>query len=83
MQEFGEISCWEYTNDRINYIGEDNEEHSYLFDFKINNNYYIETKGYTTQKDLLKWKAAEEQNKVLIKCFNEDITREEIRLGLK
>ncbi len=83
MLETGEINSWEYTYDRIAYIGEDNKEHIYLFDFKINDSYYIETKGYTTKKDLLKWKAAEEQNKVLIKWFNEDILKEEIRLGLK
>ncbi len=83
MLENKEILCWEYTKDRIVYIDEDNKEHMYLFDFKVNNSYYIETKGYTTKKDLLKWKAAEEQNKVLIKWFNEDIIREEIRLGLK
>ncbi len=81
MLELGEINNWEYTNNRIKYIGEDNKEHSYLLDFKVDD-YYIETKGYIQKKDLLKWKAAENQGIKLKKWFLEDIKKEEKRLNM-
>lgn len=53
------IKDWEYTKDTIDYIGEDGKKHIYLLDFKVFDNdnkfYYIETKGYKTKKDELKW----------------------------
>lgn len=59
------IRDWEYTKDIIEYIGEDKKKHVYILDFKVFENneeyYYIETKGYKTKKDVLKWKAAREQ----------------------
>jgi hypothetical protein len=55
------IYSWEYTNDRIPYIGLDNKPHQYLLDFKVFNSdrsyYYIEVKGYKTELDEIKWKA--------------------------
>lgn len=60
------IRDWEYTNDRIQYIGPDNEVHNYLLDFKVINingsTYYIEVKGFETEIDKCKWKALSEQN---------------------
>lgn len=59
------IKEWEYTKDRIEYVGEDKMKHTYLLDFKVFENadtsYYIETKGYKTKKDELKWKSAKEK----------------------
>ena len=49
-KELRNIKDWEYTNDRVPYIGVDRKQHTYLLDFKVFNNdntfYYIETKGY-------------------------------------
>ena len=60
--DIGKIKSWEYTKDRIPYIGFDDEEHTYLLDFKVYENdgsfYYIETKGYETDLDKLKWQSA-------------------------
>lgn len=71
------IKNWEYTNDKIEYIGEDNKSHSYLLDFKVWNLdgsfYYIETKGYKTEKDELKWKAVREKGLNLKIWFLSDI----------
>lgn len=59
MRSNNEILKWEYTNDRIPYIGLDGEKHQYLLDFKIYNNdstfYYLEVKGFKTDLDELKW----------------------------
>ena len=66
------IKNWEYTKDTIEYIGEDKKKHIYLLDFKVfeknNTFYYIETKGYKTKKDELKWKAAKD-NKVDLRIW--------------
>lgn len=75
------IKDWEYSNDRYNYISEDNKEHTYLVDFKIINNdssfYYIETKGYIRENDKLKWEAVRNLGYNLIVWFNKDLEREE------
>lgn len=76
----GKIIDWEYTNDRINYIGEDGKSHSYLLDFKIfvdETFYYIEVKGFKTKKDDLKWKAAKDQNLNIEVWYLNDIIRNE------
>lgn len=61
MKNLNQIKDWQYTNDTIPYIGLDNQQHSYLIDFKvyINDNkfYYIQTKGYLHNDDQIKWKA--------------------------
>mgnify|MGYP001378706026 CR=1 FL=1 len=53
------IKNWEYTNDRYEYLGYDNNKHFYLLDFKVFNNddsfYYIETKGRVVENDKYKW----------------------------
>ena len=75
------ILFWEYTNDRIMYIGEDKKEHSYLLDFKIyrldGTFYYIETKGYEVEKDRLKWKSVKEQGLELEVWFEKEIKEAE------
>ncbi len=35
MKDAGIIKDWEYTNDRVQYVGEDDKNHSYCIDFKI------------------------------------------------
>jgi ribosomal protein S14 len=83
MLRRGEITKWEYTNDRIKYLGTDNKIHSYLLDFKIDNIYYIETKGYIKENDILKWNEAENQGLIIKKWFLENIEKEEKRLNLE
>lgn len=79
------IESWEYTNDRIEYIGLDNKKHSYLLDFKVYENnsfYYIETKGYSTETDKLKWDAVRNQGYILKVLYNEDIKALESKFGI-
>lgn len=86
-KEYNVIKDWEYTKDRVKYIGEDGKEHTYLLDFKIIANegfyYYIETKGYKTDKDILKWKAVREKGYKLEVWFEEDIALMELDLYRK
>ena len=66
------IIDWEYTNDRIEYLGSNGKLHNYLLDFKIfdygKSVWYIEVKGFIQKEDNLKWKAAKEQN-IKLKIF--------------
>jgi hypothetical protein len=75
------IKDWSYTNDRIEYININKKKSSYLLDFKVINNnedrYYIETKGYIHENDILKWCEVAKQRKVLQIWFGEDISRYE------
>jgi hypothetical protein len=75
-KEQGKIKDWEYTNDRITYVGLDKKEHTYLLDFKIFDNdsyYYLETKGWKDETDELKWKAVKNRGDKLVVWFDEDI----------
>ena len=79
-KEQGKIKDWEYTNDRIEYIGEDEKPHSYLIDFKIygNKNFeYIEVKGYKKPNDTLKWEAVRNAGHKLEIWFEKNITKYE------
>lgn len=80
-KEQGKIKDWEYTNDRVQYIGVDEKKHTYLLDFKVfeNNNsfYYLETKGWEDDNDKLKWKAVENNGDKLKVWFNKDISEYE------
>jgi hypothetical protein len=53
------IFAWEYTSDKIQYIGLDGKEYIYPLGFKVwvseNKFYYVETKGYIREVDALKW----------------------------
>lgn len=66
------IIDWEYTNDKIEYLGSDGKKHNYLLDFKIfdhgKSTWYIEVKGFIQKEDNFKWKAAKEQN-ISLKVF--------------
>lgn len=85
-KEKQKIKNWEYTNDRIEYIGLDNKKHTYLLDFKVFENdntfYYIEVKGYTKDNDELKWQATRNKGYKLVVWFNEDIIKKEKELGV-
>jgi len=75
----GKIRSWEYTKNRVKYKGSDGKDHSYLLDFKIfweDSFYYLETKGYITDNDRLKWKKTRENFKLVV-WMEEDIKREE------
>jgi len=74
------IKDWEYTNDRIQY-SYNGENSSYLLDFKIFENdgsfYYLETKGYQTERDIAKWKQLKNMGLSLVIWFDEDIKKYE------
>ena len=80
-KETSKIRDWEYTKDRIQYIGIDNKIHSYILDFKIFENdntfYYLETKGYIRENDVQKWKTTKEKGFKLEIWFEEDIIKNE------
>jgi hypothetical protein len=82
----GEYSSWEYTKDRIPYIGTDGEKHSYLLDFKVFRKdgtfFYIEIKGFVRENDHLKWEAVHNTNNELKVWFKKDLLQEEIKLGI-
>lgn len=86
MKEIGDIKNWQYTNDRISYIGIDNKEHSYLLDFKIYHTdqsiRYIQTKGRVQQNDYCKWNATKQQGFDLQICFQKDIKNYEIKYNI-
>jgi hypothetical protein len=81
-KEYNVIKDWEYTKDRVDYIGEDDKKHSYLLDFKVFTNegffYYIEVKGYEHPNDPLKWKAVRDKGNKLEVWFEKDILKNEI-----
>jgi len=56
----GKIINWQYSPTRFKYYDENHIERTYLIDFLVienNKMWYLEVKGYTQAKDLLKWKA--------------------------
>jgi len=69
MKSLNCIYNWEYTKDRIPYIGIDGNLHNYLLDFKVYYSptefYYIEVKGYVKDVDFLKWKAVDDNGFVM------------------
>lgn len=83
-KDLGRIKTWEYTTDRIPYIGSDGKVHNYLIDFKVWNKdgsfYYLETKGYIRDNDNLKWKTVRDKGHRLKVWFDDDIKREENNL---
>lgn len=82
----GKIRDWEYTNDRVQYVGLDGKNHNYLLDFKVftydGGFYYIETKGYKKDVDDLKWAAVKNAGHKLVIWFDNDLKREEDLMGL-
>jgi hypothetical protein len=85
MVETGTIKNWEYTKDRISYVGLDNKEHNYLLDFKVinkdNSFYYIEVKGYEKERDKLKWAAVRDEGYELHVWFKKEIIEKEKEFG--
>ena len=81
-KSYNVIKDWEYTKDRVDYIGEDGKKHSYLLDFKVFTNegffYYIEVKGYEHSNDPLKWKAVRDKGHKLEVWFEKDIIKNEM-----
>ena len=59
LLESGKIYKWEYTNDRIKYNSIKGGISTYLLDFKVFLSedffFYIETKGFSIDNDLMKW----------------------------
>jgi len=84
MKKLKNINNWEYTKDKISYVGIDNKEHTYLLDFKVYNNdgtyYYIETKGYKRNNDDFKWKAVRDTGDTLLIWYNEQLIENEKKL---
>ena len=87
LKKINNIYKWEYTKDRINYIGVDNKKHSYLLDFKIWLNekdfYYLETKGRIMENDEIKWKTVKEKKLNIIIWFLKDIKTKEKELKIE
>ena len=87
LKELKNILDWEYTNDKIQYIGSDNKIHTYLLDFKIFNTdgsfYYIEVKGYEKENDKLKWHAVKNAGYTLIVWFNDKLIEYEKTLNIQ
>lgn len=86
MKQCGSIKDWEYTKDRITYIGVDNQKHSYLLDFKLYNcdqsTRYIQTKGRVQQNDYFKWTATKQKGFNLQICFQKDIKDYELKYNI-
>lgn len=87
MVELTVIKKWEYTNDRIKYVGFDSKKHTYLLDFKVYKNngefYYLETKGYKVELDDLKWEETKNQGYDLIVWFKQDLEQKEKEFNLR
>ena len=85
LKENNLIYDWDYTGDRITYLEKDGSSHTYLLDFKVFINekdfYYLESKGYVTEKDLLKWEETRKYHRLDV-WFYEDIIRNEKKLDL-
>jgi len=79
------IEDWEYTNERIEYIGIDKKSHMYLLDFKILKNgdvFYIEMKGYMRVNDQIKIDSARRQGLDVRLWFGDDLFEHEVQLNL-
>lgn len=76
-KSIGKIYNWQYTSDRIPYRWNDGSKHTYNPDFKIfkskNDWYYLQTKGYQQQKDVLKWTQTISQGYKLQVWFGDQI----------
>jgi hypothetical protein len=74
------IANWEYTTDRIEYVGVDDTTHNYLLDFKVLNNdgswYYIEVKGRKVKNDELKWNAVNQIARLEVWTLSTILTKE-------
>jgi len=81
------IKDWKYSKDRINYIGIDDKQHTYIIDFKIFNDdgtfYYLEIKGWVRENDELKWKTVRNNGYKLDVWFIQDIKKIENDLNIK
>lgn len=86
MVTAGDIYKWEYTNDKVPYIGFDEKSHTYLIDFKVyvsdSEFYYLETKGYEKSVDKLKWNAVTESGFNLVVWFREQIEINESKYAI-
>lgn len=72
------IRNWEYTPDRVKYIGLDKKYHWYLIDFKVYKTkkifYYIETKSYPlSKKDKIKLLAVKNSGYKIVPWFKKDL----------
>jgi len=85
LKDKGDIYDWDYTGDRISYRDINNKNRTYLLDFKVFSTpgsfYYIETKGYLTDNDYLKWAATRKKYQLVI-WLDKDIKEMEKKLGI-
>ncbi|MNV61182.1 hypothetical protein D3C71_1536800 [compost metagenome] len=86
MLKQDKIFKWEYTKDKIKYIGLDNKCHNYLIDFKVYRNetefFYLEVKGVQRGNDALKWAAVKKNGYELDVWFLHDIEKNEQNFGI-
>ena len=75
--ESQKIKFWEYTKDKFSYLDETGKLRTYFPDFKVFNldgtSFYVETKGFQTERDLHKWQAVRDQGHELRVWFGEHI----------
>lgn len=77
LKSNNKIKNWEYTNDRFEYINDENKKCSYLIDFKVIKNdntfYYLETKGYKKENDDLKWNSVKNLGFNIVVWYKKEI----------
>ena len=76
---------WPYEVDSFRYQDENEITRSYFPDFKVwlskKDFYYLEVKGYKTERDSLKWNSLRKQGYSLEIWFKKDIKKEEDSLS--
>jgi len=81
------IKDWSYANDRFQYIDVTGKQRLYLPDFKIikedGSHFYVETKGYSTPTDEVKWKAVLDQGHILQIWRNANLKKYEKEFNIK
>lgn len=77
----GKLCIWDYCADSFQYLDESGKQRTYFPDFKVyttaNKFFYLETKGYKTQRDELKWAAVKSAGFDIVVWFEADISEQE------
>lgn len=82
MKSVDDIKDWEYTEDTFTYFDAKGKKRQYYIDFKINREYYLETKGYELKNDHLKWETVRRLGHRLDVWFGKDLKKFEREYGI-